>query len=332
MKKVLKSNEARYVMMLLIVSLATVKYATAQQTTQFSQYHQSMYVVNPAATGLEKGMRLNSGFRKQWLGLGQEPSTFYVGGEKAMNIIVKDRKPLALRTSHNESYHVEQKDSTFAKVKHGVGAFIMNDRYGAFRKNVLNLSYAAHYGLNENISISAGLSTGISNLNMDQSQVMVGETSESTYQNYLTSQNKYSMLDLNFGMFIYAKSFYFGYSTNQLLGDKIAFSKLNSNILVTHHTFMGGAKWSASDDLRLEPSFLLNTVKAAPSSFTLNLKGVMKDKYYGGLGYRSGDAIIFLAGIKPDERFQIGYSLDINTSQLRRTSSGGHEINLSYFL
>ena len=109
----------------------------AQQVTQFSQYQQSLSVMNPASTGMRDDLKLNLGYRNQWLGLGNSPSTFILGAEKGIKMVVVEKQPLALRTSHNESYHVEQGDSSYAKIKHGIGAYLMSDKYGAFSKNIL---------------------------------------------------------------------------------------------------------------------------------------------------------------------------------------------------
>ncbi len=315
---------------LLFAMVLSCSSVVAQQVAQFSQYQQSLFVMNPAATGAAEDLNVNLGYRNQWLGLGNSPTTFFIGAEKGIKMSVVDRHPLALRTSHNESYHIEQNDSSFAKIKHGVGGYLMSDNYGSFSKNILSLSYAAHYGINENLTASAGLNLGFSNFKFDQSIATPEDASESTYQNFIAERAKFGMFDVNIGVYLYGKDYYVGYSTNQLLGDKVALTNLSSPVLLTHHTFMAGYKKVVNDKTTISPSFIYKNVKAAPSSFAINCKAEFNQKYYGGLGYRSGDAVILLIGFMPNAQMNVGYSFDFNTSTLRKYSSGSHEINVTY--
>jgi hypothetical protein len=50
-----------------------------------------------------------------------------------------------------------------------------------------------------------------------------------------------------------------------------------------------------------------------------------------GGGIRFGTAVAAQVGWTFNETFQIGYSYDFNTNNLKSTNYGSHEIKLSYF-
>src|SRR4051812_45050812 len=51
--------------------------ANAQQKPHYSQYVQNMSVINPAVTGMYKGIHVKAGMRNQWQGLESAPRTSY---------------------------------------------------------------------------------------------------------------------------------------------------------------------------------------------------------------------------------------------------------------
>ncbi len=302
----------------------------AQQVWQFSQNQQNKYMLNPAATGADGSTKVNLGYRRQWLGLGDEPSTFYLGGAMALKP-VEVKRPLALRTSHNENYQVNEEQSQ-SKLKHGVGAYLLNDNYGAFGKTEFNLFYALHYGVSDKLTVSAGINTGFNSFSFDPTKAEVTDVSEVTYQNFITQQNKVSLINMNLGLYVYSDEFFAGYSNQQMMGQRIAFSSITDPTLRTHHNFMLGYVLNSSDDVRIEPALYVNMVKGAPVSVLANVTATLQNKYIAGLGLRSGDALILTVGFKPDQNFRVGYSFDFNTSKLRNYNAGGHEVGLTYFL
>ena len=63
----------------LLFSLFLIAKVNAQQVPQFTQLMQNRYLLNPAATGINTEHNALLGFRKQWSGLDNSPSTYYVG-------------------------------------------------------------------------------------------------------------------------------------------------------------------------------------------------------------------------------------------------------------
>lgn len=320
-------------LLLLTIGVLTGAILFAQQAPQFTQYSQSRYIINPAATGVDEFVNINLGVRKQWSGLGQEPTTYYLGAHKGIRLLQEqEREPLALRTSRPDAFHAEQKEAEPSNLKHGIGGYVLSDESGAFKNNLISLSYALHLKLTEDISVSFGANTGFHNMNFDESKAIPTELNDPKYQSFITERGSLSMIDVNMGTYIYSKDFFFGYSTNQLLGDKISFGTTSNNVLVVHHNIMGGYTIQAGEDFKITPSILTKVVGGAPLSMDINFKADYQDKYFAGVSYRNQDAIALMIGGYFSDKFMVSYSYDLNTSVLKNGSSGGHEIVLGYML
>jgi hypothetical protein len=60
----------------------------------------------------------------------------------------------------------------------------------------------------------------------------------------------------------------------------------------------------------------------------LGARVIYKDELWAGLTYRSRDAVCFLLGYMFKNYLMVGYSYDFTTSNVRKYSSGSHEIML----
>jgi hypothetical protein len=68
-------------------------------------------------------------------------------------------------------------------------------------------------------------------------------------------------------------------------------------------------------------------------SMDLNARYMMElggNPAYGGLTFRTSDAIALMAGYSPMANFQVGYSYDININKLASISRGSHEMFVKY--
>jgi len=59
-----------------------VKAQTVQQCTMYNLNH---FIINPAAAGYENFADVRMGYRKQWAGLKEAPSTYYLSGHTVLN-------------------------------------------------------------------------------------------------------------------------------------------------------------------------------------------------------------------------------------------------------
>lgn len=315
---------------LLSVLLLSVSYfiSNAQQAPQYTQYNSGRYIINPAAAGENEYFTGVLGYRKQWVGLGDEPTTIFAGGHIGLRKnIPAEHQPLALRTSRPNEFHSEQKEGEVGKFKHGVGFHVISDKYGAFNKNVVGVNYALHIPLKEDVYLSFGGSGSFNNAGFNKDKAVPTELNDAVYQNFVDDRSSLNMIDLNFGTYLYSPTYFIGYASNQLLGDKMSLGGTTTS-LVLHHSLIGGYHYKVNEDLMVTPSFYLKAVGGAPLSYDFNVRGDYKN-FFGGLTYRNEDAIALMLGLYLNEKISLGYSYDLNTSKLNGYNSGGHELVLS---
>jgi hypothetical protein len=79
----------------------------------------------------------------------------------------------------------------------------------------------------------------------------------------------------------------------------------------------------------LRPAVLLKS-DAVNTDMDLNLTCLYNKKFWGGVTYRTGEAVVVMAGLELFEGFKVGYAYDIQTSALINHTQGGHEILVNY--
>jgi Type IX secretion system membrane protein PorP/SprF len=62
----------------------------------------------------------------------------------------------------------------------------------------------------------------------------------------------------------------------------------------------------------------------------LNAKVRYRDLVWAGLSYRNKDAMVLMAGATLLKNWDVAYSYDITTSELRKYSGGSHEVIIGY--
>jgi type IX secretion system PorP/SprF family membrane protein len=304
--------------------------AIAQQLGQYSQYLNNQFVLNPAAAGEHEYFDLDMSFRQQWVGFDNAPQNYYISAHTKLGKTTPPFINSSLRPSHEDAAITSA--SSFAKVRkvqHGVGGIIAADNYGAFKKLNFSGAYALILPIAEKAYWSFGAKVGLANLGFDQSAISLANSSDNVYSQFTAGSQRINLFDLNFGTYFYSDKFYVGYSTNQLLQNKISFGgppmegKLN-----VHHFISAGYNFNLSEKTVLTPGFLVKYMNPAPVSFDVSAKLTFDKKFFVGLSYRYGDAVIAMLGANINNLIKIGYSYDYTTSEIGNHSTGSHEVML----
>ena len=90
--------------------------------------------------------------------------------------------------------------------------------------------------------------------------------------------------------------------------------------------------WSldlASSPIEILPNILVKYDGASPQ-FTINLNAVYNKKFWGGVTYRTTDALDINVGIELFNGIKIGYAYGLNLSKLIKTNGGSHEVMIGY--
>ena len=283
-----------------------------QQEQQFTQYMVNPYTINPALGGTEDFTDIKLGYRRQWVGFDASPRTYYLTGHTTLG-----------KEFNASGYHHKTEHTSW----HGVGGYVYSDRTGPISRSAFYGQYSYNLPLTRKVRLSVGSFFGVKQVSYDLS----GLKKEDAVDDAIPNNTETKILpDLTIGVWAYSEYWYVGVSAFQLLQNNISFgelaSTLNNGQLVSHLFITGGVKLPVNETWTVVPSFALKGIINLPPSLDLNVKLSYKDHYFGGLSYRAGDAFAIIAGAVINKMFDLSYSYDITTSNIRQASSGSHEI------
>jgi type IX secretion system PorP/SprF family membrane protein len=292
---------------LLFLSLAST--SKAQQHPQYTQYLLNYFLINPALAGSESYWDIGVGHRNQWTSFEGAPKSGWLSIHKPINYPV----PYVKREKQRKH--------------HGLGGFLLYDEAGPFKLTRGYLSYAYHIQLNTSFIASLGVSAGFEYFTMKEKEfVFIQDPVDEL-------QGKFFRSNLNpnssAGLWIYSDELFVGISGQDLLysrkrtgleGETVAYRP------VRHYNITGGYQYKINRHYSLIPSVMVKAAFPAPLQWDVNLKARFKEVAWAGLSYRKQDAIAFLSGFKVHDKFTVGYSYDFIVSQIRKGTSGSHEI------
>jgi type IX secretion system PorP/SprF family membrane protein len=288
---------------LIIAGIALLAFqAKAQQSIVYSQYIFNGLLINPAYAGSHVQMSGTLTYRNQWVNFEGSPETTTLGVHTAIK-----------------------------KGKIGLGLLATNDVIGSYRNTSVMGSYA--YIIHDPITggaLSLGVQAGFNNFNADFSGLNIRADTDPVFNQFM------SEFKPNFGggAFYYNKRMWAGFSVPTILTHaKFLDNSLEQLKLPRFYYLNAGLKIPIDPRTKkvwVHPSFLLRVQDGTPLSLDLNVNVVFDDLISIGTSYRTGDGIIPFINYKLSEKFYVGYSYDMTTSDIRRFSRGTHEIMLNY--
>jgi len=286
-----------YILISAIILIGTV---SAQQTSLYSQYMMTRFLINPAITGNVDYIPLRLTARQQWVGIDNAPSTQAISAHMLLG-----------------------------NKKMGVGGNVFADRFGPETKIGIQANYSYMLELNSiNSKLSFGLAFKAFQYKLDYTMMTAIDADDQVLNN--TAETAF-VPDADFGVYLQGERYYVGISATQLieLPITIAEQEVDKNSMVRHYYLLGGYTFQVSNDFELEPSVLLKGTEHTPFQADINVKGIYKQSYWLGVSYRTSNSIIAMIGIKYDS-FIFGYAFDYATSDIKNYQSGTHEIVLGY--
>lgn len=206
----------------------------------------------------------------------------------------------------------------------GVGGKVFNYSTGALSKMGIEGTYAYHLSLGNGSKLSLGLSLMLYQFYLNKSKLTLEEMDDDVM---LYGSEKLITPDAGFGAYYYAEKYYAGLSVYQLFNRKV--DMLTDDILenrqVRHYFLTGGYIYDINSNFSVEPSILAKFVEANLGQIDINAKVTYKQTFWGGLSYRTSDAVALNLGVRKD-RFIFGYSYDYTLSDIKKYSNGSHEL------
>jgi type IX secretion system PorP/SprF family membrane protein len=286
---------------ILIFALMLTSYTGfAQQDAQYTQYMYNTININPAYAGSRGVMSVFGLHRTQWVGLDGAPTT----------------NTFSLNTPINNS-------------NLGVGFSLVNDRIGPTSDNTISADISYTVTMNEVYKLSFGVKASGNIFNLDTEKLTPAQANDPNLQNF---NNEFSP-NFGAGVYLHSDKLYLGLSVPNFLQD----SKYNDNEVAVFQErmnfyFIGGYVFDVSQSIKFKPAVLTKMVAGSPLQVDASANFLFFDKFMLGGAYRWDAAVSALAGFQVTDGLFIGYSYDMETTQLRRYNSGSHEVFLRFEL
>jgi type IX secretion system PorP/SprF family membrane protein len=290
----MKKNIVNILLVLSCVSLF------GQQQPLFTNYFLNDYYFNPATAGSKDVTIASFSYKNQWLGFEGAPKTM-------MGNISGSIK--------NEG-------------KHGYGVTVVSDKIGLTSNLSLLLTYAYHIKINDKLKLGLGLQTGYLQNSVKLYDTKLADIDDEVFSGNILTENG---IDFNTGFHLYSDKYYFMAAVNHLFIDNL--SVAYNQRLEKNYNVIGGYKFSfEKKKIELEPSLMVQYVKAAPTNVTAAIKTTYDKKYWLGLSYNNSKSVGLGLGYVLKERLNLGYAYNMSLSELNTYHNGSHEISISYVL
>jgi len=290
--------------LVILILMLTGKISFAQQDPMFTQYNFNTQTINPAYAGTWESLGFLVLGRYQWVGMAGAPTTYTFSVQSPMK---------------NE--------------KVGLGLNMISDHIG--RENRLSLfgDYSYRLKVSEDSYLRLGLKFGVTNYNNNLSSYLQNDEDGRDPMSEGVIDVRY-MPNFGVGGFLYSKDYYVGLSVPRILQNEFKdnVANISTNAELLHFFLMAGYVFNLSENFKLKPTFLTKATMGAPIEFDFTANLLIKEQFWLGAMYRTGDSFGFIAQWVYDKKLRIGYAIDFTTTRLQNFNKGTHEIMVSYEL
>ncbi|MDD4645641.1 MAG: type IX secretion system membrane protein PorP/SprF [Bacteroidales bacterium] len=281
--------------------------AFAQQDPQFSQNMFNHLAVNPGFAG-SQGM-LNAGMinRQQWMGFPGNPTTTVFSVHAPV-------KPLGIPS--------------------GVGLTFIDDRLGFEKNTTITLNYAYRLSIGEG-TLGIGANVGLLSREIDGKWSIPDSDNHSPASSDPSipdEQASTTAFDLGFGLFYNNDNLYAGLSSTHLLEPILDYGNGAFTYMRRHYYGTVGYLFKLANPVyEIQPS-LFAKYDGASFQTDVNMMLVYNKRFWGGVSYRLGDAVVVMAGTELANGLRLGIAYDFTTSAIATYSHGTVEFMLGYNL
>lgn len=215
--------------------------------------------------------------------------------------------------------------------KHGVGMSIYQDKYGLYDDIDFKLGYAYRFNVGDG-TLGIGLSGGFLQKSLNTSELKPVDDDFTGIPR--GAQDNIFTFNLGAGLFYRSEDIYFGASVSNINMGEVKYNSESGEAatekLVPHYHITAGYNMALSNPAyEIIPSLSFIS-DGRIVEFDFNATLMYNKKLWGGVSYRTGSAVVGMAGISILDGLKIGYAYDLQTSALAKKSNGSHEILVNY--
>lgn len=260
--------------------------AYAQQDPQYNMYLFNQYIINPAYGGTREATAIVASLRNQWLSFPGAPKTAYL------------------------SVHAPIK-----KYRLGYGIAAMNDRIGARNTSAGYGSISYILPLSSKWKLSFGARAGAINYQFNLDKTEYKDASDNSFIQLNNFQK--TVLDIDAGIYVYTRSFYFGLSATHLNQARLINSSYSigggtASImynLKAHGFFIIGKSFFINNNFLLNVNYLQQSVGSIWKG-DLSVNSLIKNRVWLGIFVRGGYGGGTLMQVIVSKQLRIGLSYD----------------------
>lgn len=263
-----------------------------------SQLNRNKVYLNPAFTGSYETAVLSLMHRSSWVGF---------GGSKGPG-----------RMFQNAEFHAPLKKQSIA-----LGGLVRHIKEGGINTNEAFFNYCHRIELAQNNWLTLGFKLGAQFTSLDQNLKLQDAVDDPAFSAF---ENK-TIPNAGFGIAYYNRQYFMGISIPYLLN-----SEMNTDFSNYSFILSGGGNIEINSDIDLMPvgAFVYNM--SLPLTYQAEFNLAYQNKFFGGLGYRAGDAILITLGYSINRQISFNYSYDLSIGNVRTYAKGSHEIGFLYYL
>jgi type IX secretion system PorP/SprF family membrane protein len=187
-------------------------------------------------------------------------------------------------------------------------------------------NYAYHISVGEKTFLSMGLQVGLSNIKSDYASL-----ANVPLDPKLANSINETMIDFGAGLYLRSPRFTLSLSSPGLLSRSVTVND-SVTVNVKKANFLGFARYrfSLSDNVDMEPGFMIKYFTTVPLSYDVNLNFIFKKVLTTGVSYRKSESIDLILKFQLTRQLQLGYAYDYPVNYAARLSSASHELMLNY--
>lgn len=213
----------------------------------------------------------------------------------------------------------------------GKNAFSVNllqDNYGAFRENEITVNYAARVRLTEKHNLRLGTGVSYQSIRLDGNALTTEEANDPTIGQYIGTFSNMNVVDFNIGMALTHANYYVSYGIHRVNGGNIQNGDEFMDGYPAEQMIQAGYREAVNENVVVAANGFFRSRKDLPDVLELNLKVLMMDRLWFGVGHRIDYAtnaqIGFLAG-----KLRLGYVYEFPMANSYLLPGGVHEFSVA---
>ena len=295
------------------LALLLASAVSAQQEPQYTQFTFNQLSYNPAYAGSFISPTLTAIYRNQWMGIKGSPKTQIL------------------------SYSMPMAGENL-----GLGLNLRRHTAAITRSVTVEIAYCYRIKLQRG-HLGIGVMPSVRSFSQNWADPdLYASTPAGTDQGIPTQAATKWLANIGGGVYFSNEKWYAGIGVPRIIQLKTDFSEFGNEDAISrevlHFNAMGGVNFDPNEDLRLSPQLLIKYVPNAPVDVEANFSALLRQRFYGALGYRVGgdvhglgESIDLLLGMQATEKLFFCLSYDFGLTRLQRYSSGSLEATVRWW-